>query len=146
MRYPRFIAIDAIGAAIMTPTFIFLGLASGEKIAELEETVENLHQILGFVVVALVSILVIHLTASRARGKNAALAAANRAGTPGNGAQGGGSGPAAAPSPEEAGGDAEGDSPGGDSPENWDGVERRSGPGASAGTPRPEDWVDGDRP
>ena len=41
MSYPRFIATDAAGAAIMTPIFVFLGYASGEKIAELKDTVER---------------------------------------------------------------------------------------------------------
>ena len=64
MSYARFLAVDAAGAAIMTPLFIWLGFASGERIAELESTVENLHQILGFVVVGLATVLVVHLTIS----------------------------------------------------------------------------------
>lgn len=64
MSYARFLAVDAAGAAIMTPLFVWLGFASGEKIAELESTVENLHQILGFVVLGLATVLVVHLTIS----------------------------------------------------------------------------------
>ncbi len=64
MGYARFLAVDAAGAAIMTPLFIWLGFTSGEKIAELESTVENLHQILGFVVLGLAVVLVVHLTIS----------------------------------------------------------------------------------
>lgn len=65
MRYPHFLAIDALGAMIMTPTFVALGYASGEKIAELESTVENLHQILGFVVLSLAAVLIFHLLVTR---------------------------------------------------------------------------------
>ena len=64
MGYARFLAVDAAGAAIMTPLFIWLGFASGEKIAEARATVENLHQILGFVVLGLATVLVVHLTIS----------------------------------------------------------------------------------
>lgn len=65
MRYPQFLAVDGLGAAIMTPVFVYLGYRSGEKIAELESNVENLHQILGFVVVALAGVLLIHLMVTR---------------------------------------------------------------------------------
>lgn len=65
MGYPRFLAVDALGAAIMTPLFVWLGFESGEKIAELESKVENLHQILGFVVLGLAVILLVHLTFSK---------------------------------------------------------------------------------
>ena len=64
MSYARFLAVDAAGAAIMTPLFIWLGFASGEKIAELEATVENLHQILGFVVLGLAVVLLVRMTIS----------------------------------------------------------------------------------
>lgn len=65
MPYHRFILTDALGAAIMAPFFVFLGRASGEKIAELESSVENLTQILGFVVVSLVAVFAIHFVVSR---------------------------------------------------------------------------------
>lgn len=61
MPYTRFIAVDALGAMVMTPVFIWLGFRSGEKIAELESTVENLHQILGFAILALAGIFLTHL-------------------------------------------------------------------------------------
>ncbi|MEO1699704.1 MAG: DedA family protein [Planctomycetota bacterium] len=61
MRYRRFIAVDGLGAALMTPAFVALGYGSGEKISELEGRVENFHQILGFVVLALVAIIATHL-------------------------------------------------------------------------------------
>jgi len=57
MPYLRFIAIDGLGALLMTPLFVLLGYTAGEKIAELEQRVENLHQILGFVAISLVAIL-----------------------------------------------------------------------------------------
>ncbi|MEM8712726.1 MAG: DedA family protein [Planctomycetota bacterium] len=60
MPYPRFLAVDGLGAAIMTPLFVLLGRASGEKIAELETSVENLTQILGFVVIAIGVVVLIH--------------------------------------------------------------------------------------
>ena len=65
MPYHRFIAMDGLGALIMTPAFVLLGRASGEKIAELESSVENLTQILGFLVVAVVAVLMIHLLVTR---------------------------------------------------------------------------------
>lgn len=65
MSYPRFLAVDAAGAAIMTPVFVWLGYLSGDKISELEGTVENLHQILGFLVLGLALVLVIHLFVNR---------------------------------------------------------------------------------
>jgi membrane protein DedA with SNARE-associated domain len=62
--YHRFIAVDALGAALMTPVFVGLGRLSGEKIAELEGRVEGLTQILGFVALALIVGVVIHLIVS----------------------------------------------------------------------------------
>ncbi len=59
MPYVKFLGLDALGAAVMTPTFIYIGMVSGEKIAELENTVEDLTQILGFVVVAVTAVVLI---------------------------------------------------------------------------------------
>jgi hypothetical protein len=53
-----------LGAALMTPVFVGLGRLSGEKIAELEGRVEGLTQILGFVALALIVGVVIHLIVS----------------------------------------------------------------------------------
>ena len=61
MPYIPFLAVDTLGALTMTPVFLWLGFRSGEKIAELESTVENLHQILGFAILALVLIFATHL-------------------------------------------------------------------------------------
>ena len=57
MSYPRFLLFDGSGALIMTPTWIFLGRAFGERIDKLEERVHDLNQILGFGVLALVLVL-----------------------------------------------------------------------------------------
>jgi membrane protein DedA with SNARE-associated domain len=65
MPYHRFLAMDGLGAAIMTPFFVLLGRASGEKIAELETSVENLTQILGFVVVSVAALVAIHFLVTR---------------------------------------------------------------------------------
>ncbi|MEZ6016368.1 MAG: DedA family protein [Planctomycetota bacterium] len=62
--YHRFIAVDALGAALMTPAFVALGRYSGEKIAELEGRVEGLTQILGFIAVALVVGMAIRMIVS----------------------------------------------------------------------------------
>lgn len=62
--YHRFIAVDALGAALMTPAFVALGRFSGEQIAELEGRVEGLTQILGFVALALVVAILVHLAVS----------------------------------------------------------------------------------
>jgi membrane protein DedA with SNARE-associated domain len=81
--YHRFIAVDALGAALMTPIFVALGRYSGGKISELEGRVEGLTQILGFVALALVLGIVIHLGVShkprRGLGGWLARAAAQRA-------------------------------------------------------------------
>jgi len=62
--YHRFIAVDALAAAVFTPTLIALGRYSGDKISELEGRVEGLTQVLG--PIALVALLgfVIHLAVS----------------------------------------------------------------------------------
>lgn len=65
MPYLRFLLIDLLGAAIMVPAIVLLGRASGEKIAELEKTVENLHMILGFVVLAMAATFIGHLMIAR---------------------------------------------------------------------------------
>ncbi|WP_145202440.1 DedA family protein [Planctomycetes bacterium Poly30] len=65
MPYGRFLAMDGLGALIMTPFFVLLGRASGEKIAELEASVENLTQILGFLVVSIAAVVAIHFLVTR---------------------------------------------------------------------------------
>ncbi len=73
MSYPRFIATDAAGAALMTPLFVYLGYASGEKIAELKDTVENLHQILGFVILGLLIAFSVHIYFGKRGSKRAPM-------------------------------------------------------------------------
>ncbi len=60
--YHRFIAVDGLAAALMTPFFVALGRYSGAKISELEGRVEGFTQILGFVAIALVLGVLLHLT------------------------------------------------------------------------------------
>jgi membrane protein DedA with SNARE-associated domain len=59
LSYPRFLLFDGLGALIMTPTWIYLGRSFGESIADLEGTVSNLNQYLGFGLAASVLILVL---------------------------------------------------------------------------------------
>lgn len=75
MPYHRFLAIDGLGAMIMTPLFVLLGYGSGEKIAELEQRVENLHQILGFVALSLVGMLLARFVFKGSGGDSGAAAA-----------------------------------------------------------------------
>lgn len=57
MSYGRFLLYDGAGALIMTPTWIYLGRAFGERIDILEQRVQDLNQYLGFAVLALVLVL-----------------------------------------------------------------------------------------
>lgn len=59
MSYPRFLILDGLGAALMTPLWVALGRAAGERIDRLESTVQDLHHWLGFGVLALVVTLAI---------------------------------------------------------------------------------------
>ncbi|MEM1448394.1 MAG: DedA family protein [Planctomycetota bacterium] len=65
MPYHRFLVIDAIGALVMVPIFVLLGRASGEKIAELQGTVESFHQVVAVVALALLVTLIGHLLLSK---------------------------------------------------------------------------------
>ena len=65
MPYAKFIAYDGLGAIILTPTLILLGRESGERLSVMESKIEDLHQILGFVVLALGAMLLSHLWVSR---------------------------------------------------------------------------------
>lgn len=65
MSYPRFLLIDGIAAAIMTPIWVYLGKAAGERIEELEGTVQDLNQWLGFGVLALAVTLGVWFLARR---------------------------------------------------------------------------------
>ena len=59
MSYPRFLLLDGLGAAIMTPLWVAIGVTAGEHIDELEQRVSGLHHWLGFGVLALAVTLVI---------------------------------------------------------------------------------------
>lgn len=74
MSYPRFLLLDGLGAAIMTPLWVALGRAAGERIDRLEATVADLHQWLGFGVLALVVTLGVWLMTRRRERQVAALA------------------------------------------------------------------------
>lgn len=65
MPYAKFIAFDGLGAVILTPTLILLGRESGERLSDLETKFEDLHQILGFVVLALGAMLLSRMWISR---------------------------------------------------------------------------------
>jgi len=73
MSYPRFLLLDGLGAAIMTPIWVALGRAAGERIDRLEETVADLHQWLGFGVLALVVTLGVWLMVRRRERQVAAI-------------------------------------------------------------------------
>lgn len=59
MSYPRFLLVDGTAALIMTPFWVALGRAAGERIEQLEETVADLNQWLGFGVLASIVTLAI---------------------------------------------------------------------------------------
>ncbi len=48
VSYGRFLLFDGLGALIMTPVWVLLGRSFGERIADLEDTVTDLNQYLGF--------------------------------------------------------------------------------------------------
>jgi membrane protein DedA with SNARE-associated domain len=59
MSYGRFLLFDGLGALIMTPTWVLLGRSFGERISDLEGTVTDLEQYLGFALATAVLILVL---------------------------------------------------------------------------------------
>ena len=85
--YHRFIAVDGLAAALMTPFFVGLGRYSGAKIAELEGRVEGLTQMLGFAALALVLGVFIHLTVSHKPRRGLGGARRTAAGAPAPGAE-----------------------------------------------------------
>jgi membrane protein DedA with SNARE-associated domain len=146
MPYLRFIAIDALGAALMAPVFVLLGRASGEKIAELERTVENLHLILGFVVLAGVATLIGHLLITRrwpAAGRRGlgGGAPANAPRTDGEARPNGADPAAASPEKGSTAGVGERAEP---VPAAWSGEERREADRREGHQPLEGDLVDGD--
>lgn len=61
ISYPRFIAVDALAAAIMTPAYVALGRFSGETFEDLEGHVGGLTHVLGLVALALALGFLVHL-------------------------------------------------------------------------------------
>ena len=73
MSYPRFLLLDGLAAAVMTPLWVLLGKAAGEHIQVLESTVQDLNQWLGFGVLAMVVTLSVRLMTRRRERQVAAL-------------------------------------------------------------------------
>jgi membrane protein DedA with SNARE-associated domain len=73
MSYPRFLLLDGSAALIMTPFWVALGRAAGEHIDRLEQTVQDLHQWLGFGVLASIVTLTIWSMVRRRERQVAAL-------------------------------------------------------------------------
>lgn len=67
MSYPRFLLLDTVGVLISVPVSIYLGKIFGSKMEELKNSLRDLHLILGFIVFALVFVIV-----WRARGRRKA--------------------------------------------------------------------------
>jgi membrane protein DedA with SNARE-associated domain len=59
MRYTRFLLLDGLGVFISVPVSVFLGQLFAEHIEELERSVANFHQLLGFGIVSLVLIMLV---------------------------------------------------------------------------------------
>lgn len=89
MNFWRFWAIDAIAAAIMTPTYILLGRAFGAKIGQLERTVQDSTEALGFILLLIVAFMSVRAMGQRRDRQAAALegekAADSGGGTPKSG-------------------------------------------------------------
>lgn len=63
--YPKFLLVDALGAAIFTPTFVALGRFSGERISDLAGRVEGVTQLLGYAALAVVAGIALHFALSK---------------------------------------------------------------------------------
>lgn len=61
MSYPRFLLVDGLAALILTPVWILIGRAFGEKIATLEGRVQDLNLILGFALLAVLIFIGVRL-------------------------------------------------------------------------------------
>ncbi|MFT6041229.1 MAG: membrane protein DedA with SNARE-associated domain [Gammaproteobacteria bacterium] len=66
MKYSRFITLDAIGVLITVPLSIHVGRLFGGQIDKLKEQMEYLHLVLGFLVLALLIILMVVKRKSKA--------------------------------------------------------------------------------
>ncbi len=59
MPYARFLLLDTLGVVISVPLSIYLGMLFGGQIEKLQRSIADFHLILGFLVAALVLILVV---------------------------------------------------------------------------------------
>jgi len=65
MPFHRFLLCDGLAATVMIPAWLLLGRAFGEKIATLEDRVHYLNQLLGFVLLAMILGIGVHLLVLR---------------------------------------------------------------------------------
>ena len=73
MRYARFLILDGIGVLLSVPISIYIGSLFGAQVDKLEERMGEFHQVLAFVVLALIGVL--FLRSRRAKARARALAA-----------------------------------------------------------------------
>ena len=73
MKFWRFWAVDALAAAFMTPAYVLLGRAFGAKIGELERTVQDSTEALGFVLLLVVAFMAVRALGQRRDRQAAAL-------------------------------------------------------------------------
>ena len=57
MSYPRFLLLDSLGVLISVPASIYLGKMFGSSMDQLKQKLGDLHLILGFLVLALVLLM-----------------------------------------------------------------------------------------
>lgn len=69
MAYVRFILLDGLGVLISVPLSIYVGKLFGGHIDRLKDTMQDLHLILGFLVLALIIIVVMMSRRNRAQKK-----------------------------------------------------------------------------
>lgn len=75
MKVWRFILLDGLGILISVPISIYIGFLFGDQIDRLKTTMQDLHLVLGFLVVALVIILVVKTRKTRLANRIAAQSA-----------------------------------------------------------------------
>lgn len=107
MGYARFMAFDGFAAAFMTPGYVLLGRAFGAKIGQLERTVQNSTEALGFVLLMVVAFMSVRALSQRRDRQAAALESQEAAGTdqarPGSGVPTPSAGPTDGPNADSAG-------------------------------------------
>jgi len=65
MKFWRFLLLDGLGVLISVPISIHIGFLFGDQMDRLKATMQDLHLVLGFLVVALVIILVVKTRKTR---------------------------------------------------------------------------------